>query len=163
MAWISQNIQYYVTNKLTKFILAKFLPYFFEYKIGLFHSKTMCPCTEFCKKGLLVKTLNFSKREKHENFNQNQKDNFVYETECLTKWPDSNDHFELMFMRVHSLPEKYPRFRKFENCQFCSVEMIRASVLVKFFLSWTLILLQNTAKEWEILHEVTGCWYGYFL
>ena len=42
--------------------------------------------------------------------------------------PDSikKDYFEMKFMRFYRLSENCPDFTKFENCQICSMEIIRA-------------------------------------
>ena len=53
-----------------------------------------------------------------------------------------------MFMMFDRLPEK-TQSRKFENCRIWSILMSSASVVLKFLLSQTSMLLENAAKGWN--------------
>ena len=53
-------------------------------------------------------------------------------------------------MKFYRLQGKCFSFRKFESCQTGSLGIIRFWFSVIFLLSLTLILLQNSAKRWEI-------------
>ena len=56
-------------------------------------------------------------------------------TECLTRWLVRKGHFELKFTRFYRHSEKCLKcldFRKFENCEICSMEMSRVSVVLNF-------------------------------
>ena len=50
-------------------------------------------------------------------------------------------------MRFYRRPEKCLNFRKLENCYICSLEIKRASAVMKLCLSSSSIPLQNVAKD----------------
>lgn len=84
-------------------------------------------------------------------FYQNFNGHFVYKTDCLTRWPDRKDHFELVLMRFFRFPKNFLNFRNFENCHIFSMETSRPSVLAKYLLSETSIFLKMLQKNGKIL------------
>ena len=74
----------------------------------------------------------------------------VYESECLIRSPDWNDHFKTTIMIVHRLPEKSLNFRKFENCRIWLILMSRASTVLKFFLCQDCSCSSKCCKRMEL-------------
>ena len=66
----------------------------------------------------------------YEDINQSENNHIVYETEFLTRW-----HNSIKFFSFYRLPQKHLNFRELENHHISSIEIIRASVLVKFLFS----------------------------
>ena len=75
----------------------------------------------------------------------------VYERECLISSSDGNNHSKATFMMINRVLERSPNFRKFEKSQNLSLFISRISVVLKFFLIQTSMLLQNAAKGWKVL------------
>ena len=75
----------------------------------------------------------------------------VYERECLIRSPDGNNHSKATFIMINRVSEKSPNFRKFEKLQKLSIFISRVSVVLKFFVIQTSMLLPNAAKGWKVL------------
>ena len=72
----------------------------------------------FVKMAFLVKKELFFSEQKSLKISTNIKMSIlVSQNECLIRWPDWNDHSEIMFMMFNRLPVKKPQFQKIRKLQ----------------------------------------------